>query len=97
MIQSDLCHETLKAVAALSCRTRLAQIIINDQDASFRPPQRHGAPYEAILQLCRLLMIEYLLRCRLPNVNNREALHMSGQDFVAISLPRLSYEVQAHG
>jgi hypothetical protein len=49
MIQSNLCHETLKALTALSCRTRLAQIIINDQDSGFRPAQLYGATHEAIL------------------------------------------------
>jgi hypothetical protein len=71
MIQPDLRHQALEALSAFSGRTRLAQIIINDQDAGVRPAQRHGAAHEAILQLRRLLMVEYLLRCGLPDVNNR--------------------------
>jgi hypothetical protein len=96
MIQADFGNKTLEPLASFGSCTRLPQIFINDQDAGFRPSQRHGPLHQAVLQAGRLLMIEDLLHGRLPHIHDGEALKVPKGQLLTVPVPHITSRVQTH-
>jgi len=69
LAQANLSDEALKAVALGTGGTGLAQIVVDYGDTLARPSERYCAVYQMILELCALLMLANLTRCRLTYVD----------------------------
>jgi hypothetical protein len=74
VIEPDFGDQALEARPAVGARSRLAQVVIDDDDALARPAQLDRAIDQAILQLGRLLVVKHLVHGRLPYVHHGGAL-----------------------
>src|SRR5439155_19376674 len=63
-------------------RTAVALILIDDLDAIRRPTKFNRQVNESVLTRSRFLMVEHLLRSRLPHINERRSFEMVRMQFV---------------
>ena len=80
--QPDLGHQALEALAVHCRGPRLAEIRVDDDHLLRGPPQRHGALAQPVLALRALGVLEDLPHRRLPHVEVRVALEVSGRDLL---------------
>src|SRR5579859_1685517 len=80
VIQSDLRHEPLEAEASLGSGPAAALVLVDDENAISGPTEIHGPLSQGILALCGLGVLTDLMRSRLSNVHDREAVEMPGLD-----------------
>jgi hypothetical protein len=79
--ETNLRDQSLKAKATFDGRARSPEIVVDDHDGLARPPKSNGAVNQRVLQSRRLLVTFDLLRCGLPDVDDRQALAMLPVDF----------------
>ena len=71
VVQADLRHQALEARPLHGTGPRLAQVVVDDQDAVGRPAQRLRPGGQPVLQPSRLLVVEHLLGGGLADVHHR--------------------------
>src|SRR5215468_8484372 len=78
VVQADLGQEPLEPQPAFSGRRAAALVLVDDEDPLLRPAQRDRSLRQGVLKLLRLAIARDLLRSRLANVNDRQALEVAG-------------------
>ena len=76
MVDRHLGQQPLKPSSILSIAAALTLIFVNDQDSICGPSQGNGIIDQAVLAQPGFTVLQNLLRTRLPNVNDGQALQM---------------------
>ena len=81
LAQADIGHQSLKALPVGGRGSRLALVVVDDDDLLFAPAQRQGAAAQVVLPLGALGVFHNLPQGRLPDVKISGALQMFVCDF----------------
>src|SRR5690242_21226868 len=57
---------------------RSAKVVIDDHHLVLAPAELAGTIGQRVLQTCRLLVLQHLAHCRLPDIDNRLSLTVPG-------------------
>jgi len=80
VVQADLGQEPLEPQPAFRGRRAAALVLVDDEDPLLRPAQRDRPLGQGILKLRGLTVVRDLLRRRLADVDDRQALPVAGPD-----------------
>src|SRR4051794_39917763 len=80
--QRDLAEQVLESEPTLDPLPARRLVIVDDQDPGLGPPELGGAAAELVLQVGRLAVAEDLLRTRLADVDDGQALDVARPDLV---------------
>ena len=80
--ETNFRNETLEAGTMQRRRRRPTKVVIDDDHLILAPAKLAGTVRQRVLQTCRLLVLQHLAHCRLPNIDNRLSLTVPGLDFV---------------
>jgi hypothetical protein len=78
---ADVGGQTLKTSAPSRRRSRLALVVIDDDDLIIAPAERDGSAAKCVLTFPALNILENLPRGRLPNLQVRSPFEMVRLDF----------------
>src|SRR5690242_19876801 len=82
MAETHFSHETLEAGTMQRRRRRSAKVIIDDHHLVLASAELAGTVRQRVLQTCRLLVLQHLAHCRLPDIDNRLSLTVPSLDLV---------------
>jgi hypothetical protein len=75
-------QQFLEPKASLGCAAALALILVDHFDLRGGPAEIDGAVHQRVLTLCRFPIVDYLMRCRWPDVDDGRSLQMTSLHFV---------------
>src|SRR6185369_3939783 len=78
VVEGDLGQQPLEAGSPFDGLATLTQVVVDGDDPVTRPAQRHGPVGQGVLAGGGLLVVEDLLRGRLADVDDRQAVEVPG-------------------
>ena len=96
MIQADVGHQPLHALAPLGPGARPPQVIVAHQHAGLRPPPGDRPSHQALWQAGGFLLRQDVWHRRLAHVHDGSALPVPWEHLLGVPLSRLQTVVQTH-
>ena len=93
LAKADLRDQRLKAVPVLAGGSRLAKVVVDDMNPLSRPAEQHGPLDQPILQLGAFLMMPYLPRRGLPDIDIGELGTVRGRDALIVQRRHAQHDV----